>query len=298
MEELRAATDALLKESLNEEDARTAAGLAVRALLYEVCVTPKPWLVDRALNGSHRDMDVYSFMASASALWPYFADCVRTGQATAENPAPETFSALRFCGMLAECGMKRASGGVNTHKGAIFSMGLLCGALGRLPRDRWQSPEVIMREIAAMTAGSVSRELDGVTQETACTAGQRIYAAYGVAGVRGEAEAGFPSVIQSGLPLLEICLKQGLSNDEAGAAALLRLIADTQDTNLISRGGYELQKNTASRIREILDHQSLQDRETLQALDREFVSANLSPGGSADLLALCWMLHFMKEEPA
>lgn len=298
MAELQTATEMLLKKSLDEEDARTAAGLAVRALLYEVCVTPKPGLVDRRHNGSHRDMDIYSFMASASTLWPYFADCVRIGQATAGSPAPETFSALRFSGMMAECGMRQATGGVNTHRGAIFSMGVLCGALGRLSRDQWQSPDTILKEVAAMTAESVRQELDGVTSETAHTAGQRIYAAYRVPGVRGEAGAGFPSVLHNGLPLLESCLKQGLSNDETGSIVLLHLIADTTDTNLIARGGYELQQNIVDRLRTLLDQQPIPDRETIYALDQEFLSKNLSPGGSADLLALCWMLHFLKEEPA
>lgn len=297
VEELQSATCAILKATLDEDDARIAAGLAVRSLLYEVCVTPKPGLVDRAHNGSHQDMDIYSFMASASALWPYFAECVHIGQVTSGAAAPETFAALRFSGMQAECDMLRATAGVNTHKGAVFSMGLLCGALGRLPREHWISPETILREIAAMTAGSVRQELDGVTAATARTAGQRIYAAYGITGVRGEAEAGFPVVLKSGLPLLEAYLEQGLSNDEAGSAVLMRLIADTQDTNLIARGGYELQRDTVDRIRAILDQQEVPDTVTLQELDRDFVSKNLSPGGSADLLALCWMLHFLKEEP-
>ena len=116
--------------------------------------------------------------------------------------------------------------------------------------------------------------------------------------MRGEAEAGFPSVLHNGLPLLESCLKQGLSNDEAGSVVLMHLIADTTDTNLIARGGYELQQNIVDRIRILLNQQPLPDRETIHALDQEFISENLSPGGSADLLALCWMLHFLKEEPA
>ena len=296
VEELQKATRTLLETAIAEEDAQTAAGLAVRALLYEVCVTPKPGLVDRVNNGSHRDMDIYTFMSSASALWPYFASCVKTGRKTAAAPAPETLAALRWQGVQAECDMRRATGGVNTHKGAIYSMGLLCGALGRLDRERWTDPAAVLAEIAAMAQGSVERELDGITPESAVTAGQRLYALYGVAGVRGEAERGFPSVLSDGLPVLEAGLAGGRTADEAGAAALLTLLTHTADTNMLSRGGAARQQEAEKQVRAVLDEASYPSGETLEKLDSAFISENLSPGGSADLLSLCWMLHFLREE--
>ena len=298
VEELQAATRTLLEEALNEEDARAAARLAVRALLYEVCVTPKPGLVDRANNGSHRDMDIYTFMASASALWPYFAACVKIGRQTADQPAPASLAALRWHGIQAECEMRRATGGVNTHKGAVYSMGLLCGALGRLAREKWPDAAAVLSEIAAMARGSAERELSGAAPQTARTAGQRLYALYGVTGVRGEAEGGFPSVLRFGLPVLEAGLARGKSPDEAGAAALLTLLAHTADTNLMARGGLEGRRQAEARVRAILEETPDPPRETLEALDRAFTAENLSPGGSADLLSLCWMLHFLKEDRA
>ena len=294
VEELQAATRTLLETALNAEDARTAARLAVQALLYEVCVTPKPGLVDRNNNGSHRDMDIYSFLSSAAALFPYFETCVRIGRQTANQPAPETLAALRWHGIQAECDMRRATGGVNTHKGAIYSMGLLCGALGRLNREQWAEPGNVLSEIAAMTQGSVERELNGA--ESAPTAGQKLYTKYGITGVRGEAEQGFPAVLSHGLPVLEACLAQGKTKDEAGAAALLHLLAHTTDTNMISRGGRTRQQEAQKQIRTLLKESPFPSKETIQELDKAFIQDNLSPGGSADLLSLCWMLHFLKEE--
>lgn len=293
---LQAKTQALLEAALNRRDEETAAGLAVRALLYEVCTTPKPGLVDRFNNGSHRDMDIFTFLRSAATLWPYFAQCVRIGRDTASRPAPETFAALRWPGKLAEGGMAAATGGVNTHKGAIFSMGLLCGALGRLDRSAWDRPERILAEVSAMTAGAVERELSGLTGGAARTAGQRFYLQYGVTGVRGQAEAGFPAVRDWGLPVLEEGLAQGKTTDEAGAAALLALLAHTADTNMIARGGIEAQRETAEALLQLLRDQPYPGRETLDGLDRSFIGRNLSPGGSADLLALCYLLHFLREE--
>ena len=296
VEELQAATRNLLKTALDAEDAQTAARLTVQALLFEVCVTPKPGLVDRTNNGSHKDMDIYSFMSSAAALWPYFADCVKIGRETANQPAPETLAALRWHGIQAECNMRRATGGVNTHKGAIFSMGLLCGALGRLEREQWAEPEAVSREIAAMAQGTVEKELGGVKPENAHTAGQRLYAQYGVAGVRWEAEKGFPSVLAHGLHVLETGLAQGKSADEAGAAALLTLLAHTADTNMMARGGMALYQEAEAHVKSILEESPYPAKEKIEKLDHSFIGNNLSPGGSADLLSMCWILHFLKEE--
>lgn len=295
--QLQKRTHELLEEALEAQDAGDAASLAVRALLYEVCVTPKPGLVDRENNGSHTDMDIFTFMDSASVLWPYFAECFRIGCRTAARPAPETFSSLRWPGKLAEGEMLRATDGVNTHKGAIFSLGLICGALGRIDREDRRNPETVLAQVAAMTAGTVERELAAAVREKgrAVTAGERAYLRHGITGVRGQAQAGFPSVPDHGLPVLEKGLAAGKSFDEAGCAALLALLANAADTNMISRGGVDTQREVSERLRELLAKQPYPDRETVQALDREFIRKDLSPGGSADLLAVCYLLHFLAE---
>lgn len=294
--ELQAKTGEILEAALRRLDAETAARLAVQALLYEVCVTPKPGLVDRANSGSHSDMDIYTFQRSAAALWPYFFRCAETGRDTAARPPRETFAALRWPGKLAEGGMYAATGGANTHKGAVFSMGLVCGALGRLDRPAWRNPERVLAETSAMTAGTAERELSVPPESGPQTAGQRFYRQYGVTGVRGQAEAGFPAVRRYGLPVLERGLAGGKSADEAGAAALLAILAHTDDTNMIARGGLEAQRETAAALDALLQKEPYPGVEALRRLDRAFIERNLSPGGSADLLALCWMLHFLREE--
>ena len=186
--QLQEKTHALLTAALDRHDAQTVAALAVRALLYEVAVTPKPGLVDRENNGSHHDMDFYTFLASASVLYPYFTACFLTGRSTAADPAPETFSKLRVPGKLAEGDMLLATDGVNTHKGAIFTMGLACGALGRLEPEARTDPAAVLSQVSAMTRG-VEKELTAAAGTE--THGGRAYARYGVTGVRGQAAAGF-----------------------------------------------------------------------------------------------------------
>ncbi len=295
--ELQAATTALLKKALREWDSHFLAELACRALLYEVAITPKPGLVDRSDSGSHTDMDFFTFQRSAAALWPYFVRCAQIGMDTAGVDATETLRALRAPGKLAEGEMRRATGGVNTHKGAIFSLGILCAALGRLSPADWGEPQKVGAECARMTAGLVESDFAGLTEETARTAGQKLYLQYGITGVRGQAEAGFPAAVQIGLPHLEAGLAKGLSLNDAGCAALLAMMAEAVDTNLISRGSYEIQQRIARETAELLKATPYPDRQTLQRLNTEFVAQRLSPGGTADLLALTLALHFLKEEP-
>ena len=292
--ELQERTWEILREALDTVDGNDAARLATQALLYEVATTPKPGLVDRENCGSHRDMDFFTFQASAAALYPYFAQCVKIGRETAD--AQETFRRLRLPGKLAEGEMLCATGGVNTHKGAIFSVGILCGALGRLEREQWRNPETVLAECAAMAKGLVSEDYVNLTWETAKTAGQKLYLEYGITGVRGQAEAGFPAVLNVGLPKLEAALAVGKSINEAGCAALLAMLADTVDTNMIHRGGYELAKETAEKLRMLLAKEPFPAKETIEDLNEEFVQKNLSPGGTADLLAMTYLLYFLKEE--
>ena len=294
--QLQEKTGSILSEAIREADRQTIARLACQALLYEVATTPKPGLVDRANSGSHRDMDIFTFQASAAALWPYFARCAEIGMDTRLESPEETFSRLRVSGKLAEGEMLRATGGVNTHKGAIFSMGILCGALGRLEREQWGNPELVLRQCAAMTKGIVTRDYAGLTMETAKTAGQKLYLQYGITGVRGQAEAGFPAVLNIGLPKLEAGLAQGKTINDSGCAALIAMLAETVDTNMIHRGNYETQQKCAKKLSALLENEPFPSEETLEALDKEFIQKNLSPGGTADLLAMVYMLHFLKEE--
>ena len=291
---LQEKTTWLLRKYFDAEDARTAARLASQSLLYEVCATPKPGLVDRANSGSHQDMDIFTFMSSVSALWPYFEECAEIGRQTAEADPAETFQKLRWSGKLAEQAMWDATKGVNTHKGAIFSMGILCGALGRLPRERWREPELILAECARMTVGLTDRDFRALTAQTTRTAGQRLFAKHGLRGIRGEAEQGFPAVLNAGLPKLEQGVAQGLSLNDAGCAALLALMTAATDTNLIARSDRQTQLWVTEQTRALLEQSPFPDRETLDRLDKAFIQENLSPGGSADLLAMTYMLYFLK----
>ena len=292
VEALQRRTNQLLREAVTSQDARDIARLAQQSLLYEVCTTPKPGLVDCDNSGSHRDMDIFTFMSSSAALFPYFETCARIGLETAELPAPEVFSRLRLPGKLAEQAMRQATGGVNTHKGAIFSLGILCAAAGRLQQEQ-RTPEATCSEAAAMAKGITAKDFMDITPENALTAGQKLYAKYGITGVRGQAEAGFPAVLEAGIPTLKAGLQKGLSLNDAGCAALLHLMAAATDTNLIHRSDPDTQKAVTEQISHLLQETPFPRREVLATLDAAFIRQNLSPGGTADLLAITYFLHFL-----
>ena len=287
---------ALLEEAVAKNHARKIAALAVKALLYEVCTTPKPGLVDRANSGAHRDMDIFTFLGSAAVLQDYFAQCTETGVRSRDASAEETFRQIRLPGRLAEQEMYRQTGGVNTHKGAIFSMGILCAAAGRLVEDSFTDPEALLRECARMCSGVTAGDFAHVTPETAGTPGERLYAAFGITGIRGQAEAGFPAVLKHGLPVLRDGLTRGLSADQAGCAALLALIATAEDTNLIHRSNRETQQQIRQETAQLIQENPYPGERVLEQLDAEFIRRNLSPGGSADLLAMCYFLYFLESE--
>ena len=294
--ELQATTTAILTETMDAWDAATAAQQAIRALLYEVTTTPKPGLVDRRNSGSHTDMDSFTFMSSAASLYPYFEACVRAGQKGKARPAPETFAALRPLGCEAEGEMLEATGGINTHKGAIFSIGIVCAALGRLDRALWADPARVLAEVSAMTQGLTARDFDGVTAGNAITTGQKLFVQYGITGVRGQVEEGLPAVLHYGLPALEQGIAAGYSLNQAGCGALLAILAHSTDTNIIARSSRERQLELVDELTALLAGTPYPDEAALAALDDRFIAERLSPGGSADLLALTYLLYFFKTE--
>lgn len=296
--ELQEAARRILTSHFAAADRDCAAALATQALLEEVCVTPKPGLVDCANTGSHRDMDLFTFLRSASALTPYWARCVETGMETAAEPPGAAFQALRQAGRAAERTMFAATGGVNTHKGAIFTLGLLCGAAGRLwrPEGPCRDPERLLEQCAALARTPWEADFSPLRAGAPpSTAGERLYLSQGLTGIRGEAARGLPGVRDRALPALRRALAAGRSRNDAGAIALLHLIASVEDTNMTARGGPEAARAARTACAAVLEREALPSMETIAELDRDFIRQNLSPGGCADLLSAAFFLLSWQE---
>jgi triphosphoribosyl-dephospho-CoA synthase len=256
--------------------------LAARALRQELDLTPKPGLVDRANSGAHRDMDYALFLASIDAITPWFARFEQAGFDHAHRPAAAQLRLIRPMGIACEQAMFAATDGVNTHKGGIFSLGLLSFAAGRLRGLGWQlSADALCNEVSAICRGLVARELAGRAQ--AITAGEKQFRDYGLTGARGEAEQGFITVRRAVLPFWQ--QEQG---ERRLHNALLRLMAVNRDSNLVSRGGLAGLRYVQDYAQQLLA--TGWERDDLRQMDQALIARHLSPGGSADLLAVAYVL--------
>lgn len=258
LEAITARTGAILEAFAAE----TLGEMAENALLAEVHFTPKPGLVDEANDGAHRDMDVPLFERSAHALRPCFEEFVRLGLQGA-SPA-----ALQQAGVRAEQAMFAATGGVNTHKGAIYSGALLLHAAGRL------------------LSGEEKRSLCGLAAQTAAaipaptgTHGAAVRAQCG--GIRTEAVSGYPTA--------QAVLRQ--LRQSGPLDALLLSMSRLDDSTLWHRGGAEGAQLVRSRAADILAAPASEREARTRRLDAELIERNLSPGGSADLLAMAFFLE-------
>lgn len=279
--------------------------LMQKALFYEVNTSLKPGLVDRLHNGSHKDMSLSTFINSAYSLSDYFCQCVKEGLSCdcSKKDLPLLFQKLRSIGKQAEKTMLFATQGINTHKGIIFSGGILCGAIGYYisTNSRDISPENFLSslsEICRYMLPALLNDYLALTQNTAKTNGEKLYLEYKITGIRGEAKEGFPHLFNTGFPLFQAVLKEDFTLWQAGLITLLHYIAYTEDTNLIIRSDYQLACKIQKDLQKFLNHATYEEQlSILPKLDDFFVSQNISPGGSADMLALTYFLYFIQNIP-
>jgi len=303
--ELFERANAIIAEHFEDAFARRTAQQAQRALLYEVAITPKPGLVDRANAGAHSDMDVFTFIDSACSMQGYFERCCRIGLEHRGGESEACFDALRVPGLLAEHEMYRATGGVNTHKGAIFSLGIFCAALGMGYDGEKSDVHAALVRCGEMTGRRMEQEFASIAAGQETTFGAQLYRRTGAGGVRMEAAQGFPQVRRNGLPMLCACAQAGLSLNDAGLCALVALMGGTQDTNAIRRGGEEaaaaLQKTALDLQRQIeaalqagtIGAEMKEIRSRMQQWDALLSAEGISPGGCADLLAMTLLAYFV-----
>ena len=258
------------------------ADLAYCALIRELETWPKPGLVSPVDSGSHRDMDADTLRRSAEAVAPFFAQLVRAGAASAR------LSDLRQIGLAAEAAMLAATGGINAHRGAIFSLGLIAAAEGK------GAPIAISAEARAARVGELWGSEIGHAPLSPISHGGRAARRYGVGGAGAEAAAGFPSVRAFGLPALRLGRHLAPEDEEAARVqCLFALMAELDDTNLLHRGGVEGLALAQDAARAFLHRGGVGAsgwRDEAVSLHHAFVERNLSPGGSADLLAVTLFL--------
>ncbi len=186
--------------------------MGIKSILYEVASTPKPGLVDRNNPGAHDDMDFfYFFLSSASVLNSYFYDCTKAGIEFEGKDYRSLLNNIRPIGIKAEKDMFKATKGVNTHKGIIFSLGIIAAVAGNLFRKTGKelhSPLEVCNLTKLMTKG-ITKELEDAHIKDNPTYGERLYIKYGIKGIRGEVESGFKTVLEYSFPMFSQLISKG-----------------------------------------------------------------------------------------
>jgi len=268
-------------------------------LLKEVGTTPKPGLVDLHDTGAHKDMDYDTFVKSTYAIKPYILRMAVEGFHWNQE-LKDLFPHIREIGKQAEQAMFQATNGVNTHKGIIFTMGILASASGYiLKRDHVIDVIKVLDASKEMVGETMEKELAEMLYKDPQTHGEEIYFQYGVKGIREEARSGFPVIRNIAYPKMRkyrICgYPQNLSNIEV----LLHIMTQLADTNVLSRGDMEelwWVQNTAQSIVNRGGAFSEAGKRAIAKMNRDCILKNISPGGAADMLAATIFLCQMEEQ--
>ena len=269
--------------------------LAVKALLDEAALFPKPGLVDPVSQGAHSDMDFTTLVRSAAALQQGFYECAHIGYKSAAPAQPIAAAVrkrLRATGLALEKAMFAETHGVNTHKGAIFIFAYLLGAAGLLSgatqldgiRSVMELTETLCAQVRVLAAGLCSEDMAGVSAKRTLTHGEQVFLQYGCTGIRGEAEAGLPLVQRNVAYLAGLT---HLTQRDAYLYTLLHIIAENKDTNVLFRAGSAALRDLQTRCISIVKSGAAGATlyAAVEALDVYCIKRHISPGGSADIFA-------------
>jgi len=276
---------------------KNIATLATKALLYEVSISPKAGLVSRLSNGSHKDMNFYTFINSSLALHNYFLNCFDYGQEKLFS-CPNFFKDLREVGKVAEKEMYEATKGINTHKGTIFSMGILLAVLSvHLKENKEIDLKVLSEKIKEMCKPLLNELEDA---DNISTYGEKAYKEYHLTGARGLAISGYEIVLLDGINKLKDFCKT-LDFETACILLLFYYMSVLDDTNIVNRANIAtlkevqiLSKELFEENKKTLEKESIKN--SMSKLNDIFIEKNISAGGSADLLILTIFIHLLTDE--
>ena len=273
---------------------KEVAKLATKALLYEVTISPKAGLVSRLSNGSHKDMDFYTFIDSALSLDNYFSECFIYGQ---ENDfySPSFFKNLRDLGKKAEREMYQATNGINTHKGTIFSMGIIISVLASYLKEVDKIDLKILSEKIKSMCSPLLEELENTNNFS--TYGEKAFKNYHLTGARGLALSGYDIVLLDGINKLKEFTKK-LDFENSCILLLFYYVSILDDTNIVNRADFETLKEIQMLCKNLYEENSKslskeKIRNEMSKLNDIFIEKNISAGGSADLLILTIFIYIL-----
>ncbi|CDS52585.1 Triphosphoribosyl-dephospho-CoA synthetase [Polaromonas sp. CG9_12] len=258
---------------------------AIAALYDELALEPKPGLVSFADTGSHSDMDAHTFMRSLFSLRHYFPQIARHGSVRAP------FEQLEALGIAAESRMLKATGGINTHRGAVFTLGLLCAAAGALGSKGERPSAARLQRMLMLTWGDA---LQLRCHRSTASNGHRAAQAHRLRSAGEEAALGFPTLFECAVPALTQARCLGLDDGHSRLHTFFHIMARLDDTNLVHRGGLPGLRFAQQQARAFVQAGGAarpDARVHALAIHRAFVARRLSPGGAADVLAAAGLVE-------
>ncbi|MBJ3814117.1 triphosphoribosyl-dephospho-CoA synthase [Shimwellia pseudoproteus] len=274
-----------------EELACWLAANATASLIDEARLSPKPGLVDSRGNGAHSDLSLALMERSAHSLTPTFhALALQSWRRPADIALRETVGRL---GREGEVAMMQATGGVNTHRGAIWALGLLVSASAML------GAQASSHQVARQAAGLA--QLPDSAAPRVFSKGLRATHRYRVPGAREEAQRGFPHVMDLALPRLRLSRARGGNESQARLDALMAIMTSLSDTCVLNRAGMpglEAMQQGARAVLAAGGCATAPGRAALARLDDRMLALNASPGGAADLLAATVFLDSISDPQA
>lgn len=279
--------EAYLSEIRLDRLSRRVSTLAIRSVLYEISLTPKPGLVDMSGSGVHQDMDYTLFLDSTAMISMHFQTLLMKGARCSSDELSSALPIIRAVGLTMEQEMFAQTKGVNTQKGIIFLMGvsLFCAGYVLQNKDEFCT-EDFRKAVQVVCKDMVKSEF--VEQDSSLTHGEVCFKKFSVGGIRQEVEAGFPTVFDYGLPVLDQARNTSV---EALQRTLLALISGLDDTNVLYRSSKEVLDELQLLSREVLADFSMMN---YQKIIRFCKNQGISPGGSADLLSITIFIFLLK----
>ena len=278
---------------LPADHARRVGRLAARSLWHELALYPKPGLVSLRDRGAHDDMDATAFVRSLLVLRPWFVELAEAGARRAK------FVELRSLGICAERAMLAATRGVNTHRGAIFTFGLLVATAGALAaRSLFPTDQALRSTLVAQWGADLATDWRA---PNAPSHGSLMAARYGARGARGQALRGFPAVFEVALPALRGAAARGAGPRRARLAAFFALLESVEDTNVLYRGGpagLAFVRDAARDFARCGGAFGADAYARALALHHVFIDRRLSPGGCADLLGAALFVDALQSATA
>ncbi|WP_319371045.1 triphosphoribosyl-dephospho-CoA synthase CitG [uncultured Ilyobacter sp.] len=268
---------------------------ALESMLMEVACFPSFGLVSPVSKGAHEDMDYFTFIKSTASLQKYMLKIAH--RAFSPDSIDAIFRDCRKLGIHAEKEMFEKTKGVNTHKGMIFVLGIVVIAVAKALYEK-KDFYTIQEYIRTMTKGLVSSELETIEKKSVLTHGERVFVEYGIAGIRGEVEAGIPVIFEHALPAYDSIDFSGVGDNERLLHTLITIMAHCDDTTILHRHDIDTLRKVQDICKDLLKKGSLLNKDIIieiDELDKKFSEKRISPGGCADLLAVTVFLSLVKK---